>query len=273
MRDHLCYLGDDDLSGAAVYLASVLEHYQLPYDHVDSLTRLTEDRVANPYRLYILSDYPGANMTAPVMEALVRAVAEQGVGLLMIGGWESFFGRVGEYHRSPIAEALPVVLQGQDDRYNGWRPCVIEQAAAHPIVDDLPWAEAPAIGGFNRVTPKPEAKVALQAVVFRAMAKAGRFTFVRADEAPLLVLGRYGAGRVAAFTTDAAPHWVGGLVDWGHRRIVRQVADAYVEVGNLYVQLMANIVCWTAQVGEWEDALDPDEPEDQLPESHANIII
>ena len=34
-----------------------------------------------------------------------------GSGLLMIGGWESFHGRLGEYQGSPLAEVLPVVIE------------------------------------------------------------------------------------------------------------------------------------------------------------------
>ncbi|GAB6164621.1 hypothetical protein JCM19992_06210 [Thermostilla marina] len=271
MRDRICYLGDDDLSGAAVYLAGVLGHHQLPFDHVPSTVRLSDNCIDDPYRLYIFSDYPGANLTVQQMEGIVAAVAEQGAGLLMIGGWESFYGRVGEYANSPIAGVLPVFLQSQDDRCNCWRPCVVEKTAAHPIVDNLPFDESPVIGGFNRTTAKPNTKTILKAVVFRAIARGERFTFVRSDEAPLLVLGRFGAGRTAAFTTDAAPHWVGGLVDWGNRRIVRQVEDAYVEVGDRYARLLANIVEWTGRWNDWPDALEDDETE--IPAEEPNELM
>jgi hypothetical protein len=50
---------------------------------------------------------------------------------------------------------------------------------------------------------------------------------------PLLVTGQHGAGRVAAITTDVAPHWVGGFVDWGDARVAAQADGApAIEVGN-----------------------------------------
>ena len=57
----------------------------------------------------------------------------------------------------------------------------------------------------------------------------------------------FSRGRVAAFATDVAPHWVGGLVDWGDRIITAQAPGANeVEIGNWYAELLANMVGWTA---------------------------
>jgi hypothetical protein len=40
---------------------------------------------------------------------------------------------------------------------------------------------------------------------------------------------------------DVAPHWVGGLVDWGRKRISAQSKEATaVEVGEYYATLFAN---------------------------------
>ena len=58
MRDRIYYLGDDHLGGAAAYLAGVMTHFGLPFDYVPSADPPREDFARDPYRLYVLSDYP-----------------------------------------------------------------------------------------------------------------------------------------------------------------------------------------------------------------------
>jgi len=62
-----------------------------------------------------------------------------------------------------------------------------------------------------------------------------------------LVVGEFGRGRTAALATDVAPHWCGGLVDWGDRRLVRQVGGGRIEVGNWYAELFRNLLVWTGR--------------------------
>jgi len=65
----------------------------------------------------------------------------------------------------------------------------------------------------------------------------------------LLVVGSHGQGRVTAFTSDAAPHWVGGLVDWGDQRLTACADGANpIEVGNWYARLFVQMVAWTARI-------------------------
>ena len=60
---------------------------------------------------------------------------------------------------------------------------------------------------------------------------------------PLLVVGQHGQGRTAAIATDVAPHWVGGLVDWGDDRVTGQGDGADdVEVGDLYAQFWRQLL-------------------------------
>ena len=157
--------------------------------------------------------------------AHVAGRVEQGAGLLMLGGWESYFGRLGEYHQSPLADVLPVVMQQSDDRRNCAQPCLINKVAEHPILEGLPWDQPPGIGGFNAITPKPDAQtLAHVGAVFRASRRPTTSSSSAARKSPLLVVGQHGRGRTAALATDVAPHWVGGLVDWGDRRVVQDVA-------------------------------------------------
>jgi hypothetical protein len=248
MSAKICYLGDGTLNGPAGYLAGIMLHHGMAFDHVPSDARPPASFSQQPYGLYVVSDYPVNRFGQAAMAHVVERV-EQGTGLLMLGGWESFFGRLGEYHESPLAKVLPVELQQSDDRVNCPQPCLINKVADHPILEGLPWDAPPGIGGFNRITPKPDAQTVLTAVRFWVSAENQGFQFTRGEETPLLIVGQYGCGRTAALATDVAPHWVGGLVDWGNQRVVQEVAGESVEVGNWYAAFFRNLLAWTGKLG------------------------
>lgn len=116
----------------------------------------------------------------------------QGGSLLMIGGYMSFAGFQGSarYQDSPLADVLPVEISRYDDRVersDGVDPQVIN--STHSIMKDLPevW---PCVLGYNRVR-----------------AKASAIVLAVVDKDPLLTIGTYGRGRVAAYASDCAPHW------------------------------------------------------------------
>jgi uncharacterized membrane protein len=140
-----------------------------------------------------------ASVPSPDRSELVRAHVERGGGLLMIGGYMTFTGIDGtaRWGRSPLGAALPVHCLDRDDRVElpaGAAPTVV---ASHAVVDGLgtTW---PDLLGLNEVTAKDDAQVVAEC--------AGH---------PLLVLGSYGRGRTAAFTSDIAPHWAPpAFLDW-----------------------------------------------------------
>ena len=162
----------------------------------------------------------------------------------MFGGWESFYGRLGEYHRSPLAEVLPIIMQDKDDRRNFSQPVMVQRYQEHPVLEGLPWHSPPFVGGFNQFTPKPDAEILLEAVRFNVrLDEAAVFTPL--ERFPLLVVGKYGKGNVAALATDVAPHWVGGWVDWGTERITQQTTGAsFIEAGANYMKFFAQLVQW-----------------------------
>lgn len=246
MLDKICYLGDDNFGGAAIYLAGIMTHFGLAFDHVPSTDSPGPSFTADRYALYIISDYPAVRFHSGQLEHIARCVHE-GSGLAMFGGWESFHGRLGEYHRSPLVDVLPVTMLDRDDRRNNAQPCLVEKVADHPIVDGVPWDTPPGIGGFNMFTAKPEARTLLAAVEFAVKRTGDQYGFTPGRRWPLLVVGRHGAGRTAALATDVAPHWVGGMVDWGERRVVVDVAGGFIDVGNWYAQFFHNLLTWTGQ--------------------------
>lgn len=126
----------------------------------------------------------------------------QGGSLLMIGGYMSFAGYQGaaRYQDSPLADVLPVEIARYDDRVersDGVDPQVVD--STHAIMAALPdvW---PCVLGYNRVRAKANATV-----------------LVVVDRDPLLTIGTYGRGRVAAYSSDCAPHWASlDFLKWSH---------------------------------------------------------
>jgi uncharacterized membrane protein len=249
MGKAILYLGDTTLKGAGSYLAGVMGHHNISFDYLPSDRQFGDNLLNNKYQALIISDYPAENFSTRQINTIVEQVAA-GLGLLMIGGWESFTGDKGQYADTELSRVLPVIMQSEDDRVNCFAPCLVEKIKEHEILGSLPFEESPpSIGGFNRLKSKPDSNTILLARRFNASYVNGSFTVTSLpDPDPLLVVGSYEKGRVCAFATDAAPHWVGGLVDWGSSRVKAHGPGANpIEVGNWYAALLANMINWTAR--------------------------
>jgi uncharacterized membrane protein len=249
MNAPVLYMGDTSLETAASYLAGVLKTFQIDFDYVSSSQRCPDHLLDKAYSAVILSDYPAANFS-PSQLALLKTKIADGLGFVMIGGWGSFIGQGGDYDMTILSEILPVAMQKTDDRVNWPGPCVVEKINDHAIVAGLPLAmELPVVGGFNEVKAKSNAVTILSVRRFNVSQTGNALTFASQGISPLLVVGTCGKGRVSAFMSDVAPHWVGGLVDWGKKRIVAKAPGAReVEVGEYYATLFANIIRWTAAI-------------------------
>ena len=246
-RHRVLYCGDGAREGAARYLCGVLSHAGIPFDHVPSAEPFPGGALGRGYGAVILSDYPSRNFSVAQLEALCEAV-HGGLGLLMIGGWESYVGRGAGYQSTPLAALLPVLLSAEDDRHNSWRPCVVVPGPAHPheITVGLPLdRDLPCLTGFNAIDAAAGAAVLLEVRVHEARPSADGVAFTPVGRHPLLVVGSAGAGRIACYAGDVAPHWVGGLVDWGVPRIAAAAdGSAAVEIGCLYARLFERSVRW-----------------------------
>ena len=243
------YLGDTSLATAAGYLAGLMSNDRVEYDYLPSDVAVNGE-LDCPRELYILSDYPSRLMNQKARRTVMDSVAN-GAGLLMIGGWESFHGMGGDWDQTDIAEILPVKMSRDDDRINCDQPAVVVKVQDHEIVNGLPWDERPpSIGGFNRFTAKPDAKTLLELQRFNARRSNGVWQFSPTEKSPLLVVGTHGKGRVAAFATDIAPHWVGGLIDWGKgKRVTATAPQSWpIEVGGCYAQFIRNLLQWTGDL-------------------------
>ena len=245
MAKRILYAGDTSLATAGRYLAGVLTHCELGFDYLPSDRPIAPMLAGTGHALYILSDFPVNNFDPASFAAVLQAV-HAGAGLVMIGGWESFHGLAGEYHACPLADALPVTMLDRDDRINAFQPCLAVKLTDHPVTGELPFHTPPVVAGYNRVHCKPDATQILAVRHMDTTAAAdGTLTIVPGGSAPLLVVGTFGRGRTAAFTSDVAPHWCGGMVDWGDRRITARADGAeHIEVGNHYVDFFARLVRW-----------------------------
>lgn len=241
----ICYLGDNTVEGAAAYLAGIMTHFEIPYEHIDSNVCPDSLFCDTQYAAYVLSDYPAKNLTEEQYKHLAQCVAD-GSGLIMFGGWESYFGRLGEYHTTLLKDVLPVEMLSEDDRRNYAQPVLVVPADGkenHPILAGLPWQTPPGVGGFNEFRPKKDAEVVLEAVRFSVTQEKQDFQFEIQEKTPLLVVGTYGKGRTIALGTDVAPHWVGGFVDWGRPRVTQDVPGGdFVDIGGDYAKFFRNIL-------------------------------
>jgi uncharacterized membrane protein len=246
----ILYCGDTSLDGAAAYLAGLMTSWGWDFTYIPSDQQLSNSELADEYRLVIFSDYPASLVKSSLQTRLIERVTA-GTGLLMIGGWESYYGLGGDWNDTPIADALPVNISSEDDRRNCDQPVFVQATGiSHPITDSLPWSERPPlIGGFNAFSPKTDSQTLLQSMRFEARFAGAIPSLEPSLTTPLLVTASHGAGRTAALATDVAPHWIGPMVDWGTERVTACADGAGdVEVGNLYAAFFKNLLSWTAKV-------------------------
>jgi uncharacterized membrane protein len=150
----------------------------------------------------LIDDVDGGYRSFPRgMGAKVREFVRAGGGLVMTGGNDSFNGGFafisqGGYGGTPIEEVLPVRMIRPDDRVEG-KAVVGPIAADHPIAAGVTGA-LPAIFGYNQVAAKPGSTVLART----------------ASGDPLLVVGQYGKGRVAAFMTRSNRDWGAEFKKW-----------------------------------------------------------
>jgi len=161
---------------------------------------------------------PERSARAPVGPNRLKSIRDyvwQGGALLMIGGYATFTGRhnAGNYHGTPVEEALPVeCLAVNDDRVETPEGVSVEvKDHQHPIMRGITWSPSPIFNGYNRVEVKKSAK--------------SLATFKETGD-PLIVVWSFGKGRAMAFASDIAPHWGAGFQEWKYyEQFWNQVLD------------------------------------------------
>lgn len=240
MKDIL-YCGDTDINAQASYLAGVMTYSGFSYDYLSSSSEFkTQGEIP---KLLILSDYPSKNISDAQLNEIVTWVRE-GMSLWMIGGWKSFHGLSGEYN-SKLEEVLPVIVATEDDRLNAYQPIAMVPETEHEILSSLPWRQCPTVGGLNIVEAKSNSNVLLSAIKLILDNDGADISLRESTRYPLLVSNTYHKGKTLAFMSDVAPHWTGGLVDWGSKRVaVKGPESKEVEIGDSYIKFLTRSINW-----------------------------
>ncbi|MBI3836431.1 MAG: hypothetical protein HY288_00675 [Planctomycetia bacterium] len=143
-------------------------------------------------------------LSFPDRVRLTVEAVHSGKPMMFLGGWLSFNGECGKggWGRTGLKEILPVrCLDVEDLRESteGYRA----QAAVvdHPFFEGLDLNEMPLILGYNIVQPREGCQVLAR---------------WQGENDPMLAAGRFGNGRVLAYTSDPAPHWGCNFVYWKH---------------------------------------------------------
>ncbi len=240
------YAGDSQIPGPANYLFAALKKGGF------EVTHLPPDKVLEPgminrgrFDAIILSDYPKKNCPKSAQKAIANAV-QKGSGFMMVGGWASFSAPYGLWHGTEIEDLLPVQCLDRDDRTNFYSGAAVILKGAHPAIDPKIFQKPPAICGLNHVKLKKNGRLILAAKPISIQQGKGRARVgFLSDEFPLLAVDRNPKKRVAAFATDFAPHWCGGLVDWGGKTVTLPVVgEVQVQVGDAYVSFIGSLVRW-----------------------------
>ena len=244
----ILYAGDSEVGGPANYLLGILKFLKARVTHVPpgkilrpSFFKTNRDRspkgpVPKRYDEIILSDF-SKTATPPATQKIIAEQVKKGTGLLMIGGWASFSGPHGKWRGSLIEKFLPVRCLETDDRMNLPGGAWLIRKERHPAIEALDFKNPPVICGLNRVRPRAGSQTLLTG---RSIADGKEF--------PLLVVGENHGMRTAALATDLAPHWCGGLVDCGRKRLRLPVkGKIQIEVGETYVRFVSRLVSWLAK--------------------------
>jgi uncharacterized membrane protein len=141
----------------------------------------------------------------------------QGMGLMMLGGVNSFGG--GGYGKNPLGEALPVRLSATDERavnasldevLHYKKDILVSQVSPHFVTRieqaGVSWQELPAFQGANRLIPTGIGELLIQGDGGES----------------ILVAGQYGSGRTLAFAGDSTYRWYRRGFEEFHQRFWRQ---------------------------------------------------
>lgn len=240
MKDIL-YCGDTAINAQASYLAGAISHCGLKFDYLSSSSKFKT--TGKKPKLLVLSDYPSKNFSRSQLKEIIVWVQE-GMSLWMIGGWESFYGLSGEYNNE-LEEVLPVIVSTKDDRVNSYQPIAMIPQGKHEILSALPWHQCPTVGGLNKVNAKKDSTVLLSGSKLILNNDGAGISLKESTQYPLLVSGSYFKGKTLAFMSDVAPHWAGGFVDWGSKRVAAKGPKAEeIEVGSNYIKFLGNCIHW-----------------------------
>ncbi len=204
-------------------------HWISPRDRTAWPVDLADQFMLDRYDVYMIGDLDSAALSRDEWDLFARRV-EQGAGLVMIGGLHSF--GPGGYRDTALANVLPIEM-GRFERQSFDQPIRDDLqlpgplhmrptdplGLTHPLMNlggELgaldAWSKLPALDGanlFRSNSLKPNAIVLAESA--------------EPPQAPLLVAGGWGDGRVLAMAGDSTWHWQLEGYEREFRRFWRQV--------------------------------------------------
>jgi len=197
--------------------------------------------IQDEWDVLIIGDLPSSAMAPADMDAVAKAVAEKGKGLLFLGGANAF-GR-GGWAATPLAALAPFEMKESEGLDTGLFGISARPEGPYAGIVGLGegsgatvWETLPPVLSANRVgAPKPGASVLLMGLPVVLNQETGA---VSGDPsrtaAPVLAVEDYGKGRTAAVTAEGTWRWATGAGMEGsaardaaarlHRRFWRQLA-------------------------------------------------
>lgn len=171
------------------------------------------DRIRRAIRLYmprnykqlvdsqdvvILSDSTLLAFRSDHLDWFARSVEEEGLGLMMAGGHESF--HMGGWQNTVVADILPVDCL-QDTTGSGFAEILDHE---NEFIESIPWEGLRLIGfgGSNLVRKKEWAK------------ELANLKVTMGEDNPMMVVGDVGRGRSFAFTPDWTFGWGEAFSHW-----------------------------------------------------------
>lgn len=173
------------------------------YKYMRQYMPKTFEQMRDSYDIIILSDVCVLNFRPEQIVWMERCVREDGFGLAMVGGIESFGGSSSYpgWTGTKVADALPVAF-GDTGTSSPPGPLRLQVVSpGNELMRSLPWASAPPFSGLNIVKVKEGAQE-----LARALGLLNNY--------PLMVDWIYGKGRSFAFTPDWTPGWGADFSLW-----------------------------------------------------------
>jgi uncharacterized membrane protein len=204
-------LGDDELSLIPFPVHEIFHEQLRTFDLVVLQNFAYDDRA------YQMSQYLAG----------IADYVHDGGALVMVGG-ENSFGE-GRYDRTELQAALPVVPTGLAPAVEPFPARLTEEGQRHPVTavgfsgDSIAraWSGMPELAGIHVTRPKPGTQVLLE----------HPFLKVGEKNAPVVVLGEHGRGRVMAVLADTTWVWSFGSAAGG-------------EAARVYEKFWANAIRW-----------------------------
>jgi uncharacterized membrane protein len=201
---------NDPLTTIQPVKASAFVHTpQVVRRHMRAYMPRTEGRLVGSYDLIVISDSNVQSFRPEYFSWFRNAVIDEGLGLVMIGGLETF-GAVpnypGSWGETPVAEALPVLCLPEQWERGAGRLQVDERE--NVLIESLPFEELGPLGVFYGCNIVGE-RQGISTIAYYNVLSSG-------ERHPLLVFWEVGAGSSYAMTADWTPAGGVNFLRWAH---------------------------------------------------------